>query len=291
MNTSGVFTVHQYPILCNENKPFRLVIFGDVHRDSPNHAKRSWQDDLKLLQSYPKDSTYFLGMGDYFDNASASERSNLVRIGPDMHETIVNDLSILAQSKVKAFAKEIDFMRGRLVGLVNGNHFFNFQDGTNTDQRLCGLLDCKYLGVSSFIRLAVTSKRNSHHSLDIWVHHGKGAARLVGGSINRVDQMREAAEADLYVMGHDHNRMAVPAKPRLFLRNTSRGGLEVKQRQSYLIRSGSYLASYEDGQSNYNVDEARNPCSIGHVELEITPRTSTPQHQHNWEGFKIIGRC
>lgn len=38
MKTSGLFRVHSLTVKCRLNEPLTLVIFGDVHRDSPNHA-------------------------------------------------------------------------------------------------------------------------------------------------------------------------------------------------------------------------------------------------------------
>lgn len=277
MKTSGLFTVHAHKINAQYGKPFRLVFFGDVHRDSPNHADGAWQDFLRYARGL-KDA-YFFGMGDYVDSASTSERACLSRA--DLHESTAGHLLDIAAAKVSLLAKELSFMRGpRLVGMLNGNHFFNFPDGTNTDQKLCGLLGCKYLGVSSFVRLSIDFS-GAHTSLDIWAHHGSGAGRLVGGSINRVDQMREHAEADIYCMGHDHKRGVWPATPRLYLDTAKRvpDSLRLRQRQQWLIRSGSFLKSYDDGEVNYNVDAGRGPCSLGHVELIVTPtRTKDGTH-------------
>ncbi len=47
-------------------------------------------------------------------------------------------------------------------------------------------------------------------------------------------------------------------------------GLRLKERQQWLLRTGSFLAAYVDGESSYNVDAGRGPSSLGHVELEIT---------------------
>ncbi len=93
-----------------------------------------------------------------------------------------------------------------------------------------------------------------------------------------MDQMREHAEADIYCMGHDHKRGAIPATPRLFLHNSSAAGLRVRHRQQWIVRSGSYLASYEPGVSNYNVDAARGPCSLGHIELLIEMHEPVDDH-------------
>jgi hypothetical protein len=251
------------------------VFFGDVHWDSPNHARKAWQDDLKLFRSL-KDA-YFVGMGDYLDSTSTSERDCLGRMSSEMHETLARDINALQAEKVKKLAGELEFMRGRIVGLLGGNHYWKFGHGGTTDTELARLLGAKYLGCSSFIRLSMTAWGASS-AIDIWAHHGAGASRLPGGSLNRVDQMREHAEADVFVMGHDHKRGVIPATPRLYLRHDSHNGLTIRHRQQWLIRSGSYLASYEPGVSNYNVDSARGPCSLGHVELVLTyQRNGAPE--------------
>jgi hypothetical protein len=264
MKTDGIFTTHSYRIETKQAQPVRLVIFGDVHWDSPNHAKKAWQEDLKHFKSL-KDA-YFLGMGDYLDSTSTSERDCLGRMSSEMHETLARDINALQAAKVERLAAEMAFMRGRLVGLLGGNHYWKFGHGGTTDTELARMLGTKYLGCSSFIRLTLDVCGRCS-TIDIWAHHGAGGARLPGGSLNRVDQMREHAEADVFVMGHDHKRGVIPATPRLYLQSSSRGGLNVRHRQQWLVRSGSYLASYEPGISNYNVDAARGPSSLGHIEL------------------------
>ncbi len=274
MKTTGLFVVHNYTIPIGYGKPIRLVFFGDVHRDSPHNAETKWMEFLHYAKRLK--NAWFLGMGDYLDSTSSSERSAWAIACMQLHETKKEDVEKHEVSKCARFAKEIDFMKGRLIGLIGGNHYFNFQNGTNSDQKICEKMECKFLGVSSFIRLTLESNGRKH-TLDIWLHHGAGGARLVGGSINKVDQMREHAEADIYAMGHDHGRMAVPAKPRMRL-GTSGGGqkLRVKERQQWLLRTGSFLASYVDGTASYNVDAARGPSSLGHVELEISVSRNGP---------------
>lgn len=270
MKTSGLFTLHRYTIpVKSVGKPIKIVFFGDVHRDSPTFAANKWKEFLQYARSL-KDA-HFLGMGDYIDSMSTSERDAMIRAA--MHESTSSDLENMALGKVALLAKELDFMRGRLIGLVNGNHYFTFPSGINSDQKLCERLGCKYLGVSTFVRLTF-DYHGVKLAFDVWAHHGAGGARLPGGSINRVDQMREHAEADVYVMGHDHKRGVFPANPRLTLEQDAKNGLRLKERQSWLVRSGSFLAAYNDGQASYNADAGRGPCSLGHVELEVTLRES-----------------
>lgn len=266
MKTSGLFSTHGFTIPMTYGKEVSIVLFGDVHRDSPNHADSKWQEDLKLWRSMK--GAFFLGMGDYLDSTSTSERECLGDISKKMHDTFRKDIKALQMAKIDLMADELSFMKGRLIGLVNGNHYFNFESNINGDQMLAHKLDCKYLGVCALIRLTFVCG-GRHHAIDLFVHHGMGAARLIGGSLNRVAQMFEGVEADITIMGHDHKRGAVPATPRLFLDNTSRDGLKVRQRETWAVRSGSYLASYRDGEANYNVDSCRLPASLGHVEMRV----------------------
>jgi hypothetical protein len=267
LKTDGLFTVHSFTIPIKHKQTIKIIPFGDVHRDSPNHAHTAWKEDLKYFRT--QKNAWFLGMGDYLDSTSTSERDCLGRISADLHETLSSDLNALQVEKVKLLERELGFMRGRLIGLMGGNHYWKFAHGGTSDTELARLLGAQYLGVSSFIRLTLNHSGRCF-SLDIWGHHGAGGARLPGGDINRVDQMREHAEADIYIMGHTHKRAVVPATPRLYLSASPKGGLRVKHRQQWLIRSGSYLASYEHNVRNYNVDAARGPCSLGHVELMVT---------------------
>lgn len=270
MKTTGLFTVHGFNIPIAYGKPVHLVFFGDVHRDSPNHANGKWREFLEYGRANLK-KMWFFGMGDYLDSTSTSERECLGNISAKMHETFRNDIQALQLAKCELFASEIEFMRGRIIGMLNGNHYFNFQSGINSDQKICELVGAKYLGVCSFVRLTLETD-SRRVARDIYAHHGAGAARLFGGSFNRVQQMAEGAEADIYAMGHDHKRIASPGQPRIFLKNNAHGGLEVVHREPVVIRSGSFLASYEPGTINYNVDAQRPPASLGWVEVVVTVR-------------------
>lgn len=272
MKTSGLFTTHGHTIPIRCGRPVHLIFFGDIHRDAPSHALEKWHADINYWKSLK--NAWFFGMGDYLDSTSTTERECLGSISNKMHETFRNDVQALQLAKIEMIAKELQFMRGRIVGMLNGNHYFQFQSGINGDQKLCELLGAKYLGVCSFVRL-MFDNCGRRISRDIFAHHGQGAARLVGGSLNRVAQMFEGVEADIVAMGHDHKRGVVPGTPRLFLASDRRNAcLRLCQRDTWVIRSGSYLKSYEPGRVNYNVDAQRSPSNLGHIELIITLHTN-----------------
>jgi len=76
MRTDGLFQLHKFTV-CDwkSGRTLRLVPFGDVHRDSPHHAKEKWNDFLEYAKGL--EDAAFIGMGDYLDGYSTSERGIL----------------------------------------------------------------------------------------------------------------------------------------------------------------------------------------------------------------------
>lgn len=239
-----------------------------MHYDAPLFSRSVWEQSLaRWKQQLRRHRCLFLGVGDYLDGFSTSERA-VLKDGK-LHESTRDNLEGMQHGRVKLLAKELGFMKGHLIGLMNGNHYAEFMDGTNSDQRLCRELNCAYLGVETFIRISIRARGRPSTivAVDIFAHHGKGAARLSGSPFNTVEQMSEFADADIFIMGDDHSRGVLPAKP--FLRVHGTNPPSIAQRQRLLVRSGSYLQTHKPGTVSYIHDSARAPRSLGHVEVEI----------------------
>jgi hypothetical protein len=269
MQTTGIFTIHEYEInIPKINEPISLYPFGDVHRSSYACDVDRWHDFL--AEAKADKNAYFLGLGDYDDCSSTSERELLCN--KKLHESTRHTLEDVYNSHNAVFADEIQFMEGRLIGLIEGNHYGEYEDGTTTTMKLSGLMKTKYLGVASFVRLHF-NYHGARTSLDIWAHHGKGAARLPGGSLNRVIQMAETADADIYFMGHDHKK-AAGYVPKLCLKNT-KNGVMLKHKRQLFARTGSFLKGYEPGHRSYVVDAAMGPTDLGFVKISLIPKITT----------------
>src|SRR4030042_478882 len=266
MRSTGIFTVRKFYIKIEKlNEPIYILPFGDVHKYAPAHADERWADFLEWARN--KNRAYFLGMGDYADFVSSSER-DAIKTGK-FHESTIQTIEELYETHLRGIYRDIEFARGRCIGLLEGNHYAEFRDGTTSTQRLCGLLNCDYLGVSAFVRLML---RYGGHScaVDIWAHHGKGAARLIGGSLNTVQQMGEQAEADIYLMAHDHKKsIGMTSKLKL----TSGGGnVSLVHRKQIYARCGSFLRGYVPDMPTYIADKNLNPTDMGIVKIELTPK-------------------
>lgn len=242
--------------------------FGDIHRDSPLNDTEKWLEFCEWGRG--KKNAYFLGMGDYHDFASTSER--LILENPALHESTKENFETMIITRLEQFAKEIDFMKGKLIGLIEGNHYWKFQSGITTTQKLCEMLDCKYLGVSAFVSLVIMPKvngRSKQMNLHVFAHHGKAGARTVGGSLNKVEQMGQIAEADIYLMAHDHRKSSGFASK---LRLSTTPALKLHQRKQLYARTGSFLRGYEPERASYIADACLPPTDLGVVKIELTPK-------------------
>jgi hypothetical protein len=269
MKTTGLFEIHQYRIPFQKyGEPVYVIPFGDIHRSAPLCHEEKWLEFLGWAKK--KKNCYFLGMGDYDDLVSTSERESLMRSA--LHDSTVQTIETMYRRHTDRLIKEMSFFKGKTIGLLEGNHFAQFQNGETSTQRMCEALECKYLGCSAFIRIILepTTQRTCTHAVDIWAHHGLGAARLVGGSLNRVQQMGEAAEFDVGLMGHDHKK-SIATVNRLKLMGFGEK-MRLAHRKVLLARTGSFLKGYVPGEKSYVADGMMNPTDLGVVKIELTPK-------------------
>lgn len=244
-----------------------LLPFGDVHYKNPQHHAELWSEWLEWAKNKPR--SMFIGMGDYLEWFSDSERRGIESI--NLHRSSKMTMDDFAKEICDSFFESISFMKGKVLGMLEGNHFYQFQNGMTSTQYLCQKLSCKYLGATGFIRIKFDYENgNKGSKVDVFVHHGKGAARLVGSSLNTVQQMAECAEADIYLMGHDHKK-SVGMSSRLKLTD-GRTGLHLKDKKVLYARTGSFLKGYDPEKPSYVAKALLNPTDLGTVKIELTPK-------------------
>lgn len=230
-----------------------------------------WHEFLDWAREKSKTSKcLFLGMGDYQDLASFSERRALSQALQQCHDNTVLTLDDLFIQRVDELADELSFMRDDLIGLIEGNHFGVLsKNNTTTTELLAEKLNTKYLGCSAFIRLSFQGHGTNKTCLDIWAHHGRGASRLTGGSLNTVEQMVMIADADIYLMGHDH-RKGVALRNKLVL--TGNNPAKIANKKILMARTGSFLKGYVPGEPSYIAHAQLTPTDLGVVKIELTPK-------------------
>jgi len=268
-NDAVFTTFYKKIVIPNINTQLIIQPFGDVHRDSPNCAEEKWKLCLDWMKRQHNENTYYLSMGDLNDFASHSERDILNN--PKLHGSTRENLEKnLAVKPVERIFKEIEFMKPNLIGMLEGNHRWEFEDGTTSTQLLCDKLDCKWLGEVTYIRLSINIKTRTRTQLpvDIVAAHGKAGGKLAGTTINQVEDLKRVFPmADIFIMGHDHHRGAWPTSTLDVLSRCE--GLVIKQKRQWLARSGSFLRGYVDGEQSYIVKRMLRPTDIGIIRFFI----------------------
>ena len=274
MKTTGFFISHDFPIKYKKHgEPVYIIPFGDIHWGAPLCHKDKFNEFLAWAKK--KERCYFLGMGDYFDISSTSERA--VFSNRAFHDSTKKSLEHVYKSMADEFSAKVGFMKGRLIGLLEGNHYSELSSGITTTQYICEKLNCKYLGVSAFISLhfhAPSKCRYKKKVIEVVAHHGLGGGRTSGSSVNKLEHMAADAEADIFLMGHDHKKSIVmDSKRRKIYFQEDRS--VVVPRKTILCRTGSFLQGYVSGEPSYIADSALPPTDLGVVKIEITPQRRT----------------
>jgi hypothetical protein len=155
------FNISQHTVeFENTSDPWYLLPFGDIHFGNPNCHEELFEDWCDWARG--KKRTIFIGMGDYQEWFSESERQgmNAVRL----HQSSKKTLDDIAKDAVEKFCKKIKFMKGKLLGFIEGNHFYVFENGMTSTQLVCQMLGCKYLGATALSRITFPyTKTNQKH--------------------------------------------------------------------------------------------------------------------------------
>ena len=261
-----IFTEKRFEIKLPQitGHPVNIWFWGDVHRDASACDDERWKWFLKKSANDDPEYTYYFGMGDYHDFASTSERKKIKHAM--LHETTEEAIEDLVQKRNRVFCQEISQMRGKLLGLVEGNHKWIFENGQTSTEDLCNRMGCEYLGyLTHSTILFMEQVGGKMQFVDIVACHGKAGGKTAGITLNQVDDLRRVfPAADIYVMGHDHERGAWPKD--VLIR--SDGGL--KQKRQFLCRSGSFLKGYTPGTSSYSIGRIYRPSDLGALKLTIS---------------------
>lgn len=264
------YTVKEKTIKASLDETHILIPFGDVHRDTVNCDVDRWQWFLKNAENITREnpSTWFVSMGDTHDFGSFSEVKKIKN--SSLHQTTMEKFDMVAQEDNRKFCQEIGFMRGKLLGFVEGNHGWVMTDGKTANEDLAERMGSESLGWLCHYTLHF--KFNDRANVATDVHfvfcHGKAGGKTTGNSINQVAWLKEIFPvADVYIEGHNHERGAVPVS---VLRPThGRGGMRIKQLRQYLCRSGAFMRGYVPGQSSYVVQGLYRPSDLGSIQLVI----------------------
>lgn len=222
-------------------------------------------------------NAYFLGMGDYIDFMSPSNRQRQRAAALyDTAEDVIDDKAL--ELVIELFDLVLKPTKGRWLGLLEGHHFSQLKTGDTTDQRLCQMLgNANFLGSSAFVRLGFNT-HGTRGSVVIWCHHGVGGGQTQGAPLNKIATAANSWEgADIFIMGHTC-KAPVDKLSRPYPRWHGRGNAELVERTIYLVNSGGFSKSYIVGakhgrvpRGGYAEQGMMRPVTLGAPFIKINP--------------------
>lgn len=275
-------------IISGLEKPVTICPIGDIQwvgRRS-DIAYDHLKEHIAECLTYP--NPLFIGMGDYTDFASPSNREAIKHARVyDTGRRVIND-------KAKELADEVydqvlEPTKGKWLGMLRGHHWFPLFEGGTTDKYLASKLGAEYLGTCSIVCLTFKGPESlaMAQQVKIYAHHGCGESVFPYGPITKLYRVAPNWNVDIFLMGHqtkkakaDFDRIDAefpghPYKPRL------------SHRTIHLVGTGGWSKGYqeEDPEGTYVEAGMMNPVALGQPIITVNPRwrESTTHGHRVWD--------
>jgi predicted phosphodiesterase len=270
MRTDGIYNLKVVEVPAKYGEAITIYFIGDVHWNSPGFAREKWEYDRERMKREAKHGkVYFILDGDIFESFSTTERRHFIQEG--LHDSNKKRWEGEYAREIKQFVRENDFLVGRTLSVYSGNHFFQFYDGTTSDQALARELHAPFIGVCGYTILSLRMDDHHTHVVKVFVHHGRSSGKKPGAMFNALeDAASYFLDADILIMGHNHQMGAIPI-PAIRCDMGKGGHWKTKEVHRIAGRSGSYLAAYREGEPSYPVDVMMRPSTLGSLPVKVTP--------------------
>lgn len=228
----------------------KIIPIGDVHVGSICFDRKYFEDMINWICDEPQ--TYVVGMGDMVDAVTHMDvaRYDVDNLDPEFntpekqHKYVERWLGKLAA-------------KGKLLFILEGNHEFEIKHRYNHEH--CGRwsndLNVPFLGVQGMMRLVIEenykTKKNKAHCYDIFAHHGHGGGSKTGNAVNKIQNFANNYYADIYLMGHSHDKFAnIEARVKINDQKNGDGNLELSQKKIAFVNTGTFMDTFKVGTAS-----------------------------------------
>ena len=173
-----------------EGDPVYLIPFMDIHIGSPYFREDALRGYISWIQ---RTNAYVIGGGDWHQNDIPNNRASNVWTQ-----------TLSPENQVDRLAEILSPIRDRLLFAVGGGHDQRFTKSTSIDLMALtwgrlGLPTETYGPTAVFATIYVNKVKYL-----VYLTHGWGGARNSGGQVNKIEELCKAANADLFLTGHEH---------------------------------------------------------------------------------------
>lgn len=261
--------------------------FNDIHYNTEECDRERFHRYIQWGVNQKKKGNLIvgIGLGDYNDTLSPSERAALVSAkgGYGLHETTLREIDKLIESQTLAFSKAVWPWKGDIAMLLEGHHYSCYSGvypnkklkGGTTTEHLCSLLQATYGG-----QLGILDIHFGHGlRLRVVATHGYGGARTPGARVIKRVRMNEVYEGDLYLMAHDNTKMAISDN----VLSHDPNGKFISRKRTY-CGVGSFQKAYPDATAQGGYVEAimLPPSDLGAVITEVRVEEREGKWRLDW---------
>ena len=259
-------------IMVPDLKEVRIFPIGDLQ-----YSSSLPDSDIDRLEKHIKWASSiggsFIGMGDFTDVASPSNRKIISIAKAELYDSTRKMLDTAAEHEIDILSDLLKPTRGKWIGLLTGHHWWRFPDGSTTESRLAENLRTRELGTSALINIPM-SANGAKATATIWAHHGTGGGITEASGFNRLAHMTKAFYAHAYLMGHVHKTGVMPIP---FIDYRDGRDRSIKR---FMVLTGGCLKGYIVGRrdefghphGSYVEEKMLPPTALGFPVLTFKPR-------------------
>ncbi len=232
-----------------------LMPVGDLQYGAPGSNLEAFKRHIDWGMEH---GAYFLGMGDFVDVASPSERRNLSRV--DLHDSTKLAMEASAEKNLEVVADVLRGTEGRWLGFHRGHHFWKFSDGSITDEWLSAYMHSPYLDWLS--KLTISFPGTKLTATVVSTHGFGSSTSMVGPLENQVKKLAAShPDADVVLVAHHSRKVGYPVDSLV----------GAKPHTRILALTGGFCDGYLVGTSTYVEEGLMTPLNQGAPIIFIRP--------------------
>jgi len=251
---------------------WRLWPLGDIHWGAAGCDEECVAATVGKIKR--SSLSRWIGMGDYIDLISMRDER---RFDPEMVAGKHRAAYFKAYGpQMRDFAiSQFEPIAGKCIGMLQGNHEWYYSNRFEhaLAQNIAEALGAPFLGYSCFRDVVfVHTETGERQRFRIYAHHGAGYAQTKGGKLNRLERFMVAFEADIYIIGHIHERL----DDEIVILKANDDCTDIVDDTRVGVVSGTFLRTYtarSDGASGYGERKGYRPTPLGCPCIKIVPAT------------------
>lgn len=304
-----------------KGEAFRIVPIGDLHVGSVGFKKNRLLGWIDYIRQTP--NCYWLGIGDLIEGINPSDkRWDIYQIHKNYHSSssIVTEQCADVVSILKPIVH-------KCLGFIPGNHEEKVRTQYHIDahNQICAMLGGvplakkqdeterfipNYLNhsLSAFVELSFVRHTDRRHVV-IYYIHGYGTGTTEGGITNRLKRISSGMNADIYLMGHCHKKLAFdthiiyPLSGKNLVNRVITGGKEGKllkgelgeigYKKRLFMSTGTMMEGYPSSdwvekQHTYAEKMGLPPSSLGFTPIDIIPFKYVSKQKYKTDYHAVI---